>query len=556
MSEDSRQRVEGAVLGAATGLTLWLVETAVVAAVNADISGLAGLWMMAAPLARWGLAYLGLGALFGAAAGRAWWAQGLPWLILIAVGDRGLAPLPLYVVLAVLGTALALAWGRSGFTLAVLAVAALGLAGVGFIGRAAQPVPTTASGPDVVLIVLDTVRADHLGVYGYHRDTSPVIDRFAEGAVRFTRARSNASWTLPSHASLFTGLQPSEHGATASKPWLQPTETLASRFARAGYWSVGFSSNAWVSSGTELDQGFHHFRFTGDDGVASQLSLALALSRPVDLGGADAIERAREALAHDVPTFLFVNLLEAHEPYGTLPEADLNAFAKEPLDPTLGRTWVRDMARFWCACDGPAGELGCKDGHPVAPADRIQGTIDRYDAGIRYDDALVGQLLEHVDDDAIVVITSDHGELLGEYDGRLGHMVTLEPELLDVPLLVRAPGLPAAIDDRPISLSDIPALIDGLLDARPPPPRARWAVSESHPHRPSTVAVWEALFGCDCSPTQQHRRVVWDGEREGRRTDQDATGPHHPWLDRPFADGHDAPLHGIGPALEALGYVQ
>ena len=543
-------------MGAATGLTVWVLEVVVVALVNADVGGTAVLVELARPLSRWGLVYVGLGAVFGAASGPRFALAGLPWVALALWADRSIAPVGLYLLLVGIGALLGPLWGLRRGARWVLIPATLLLLLVAR-PRASMPAgDATQDRPDVVLIVIDTLRRDHVGAYGYARDTTPVLDALATTARQYTRARSTASWTLPAHASLFTGRTPSEHGATAANPVLSPQPTLASHFADRGYRTVGLSTNGWVSGGTGLDQGFETFRFTGDDGVASQLLLALALTRPVDLGGSATTAGALEALAQPGPVFLFLNYLEAHEPLGTLPHDDLHAFSDTPLDPTLGRVWIRDMARFWCACDGPAGELGCKDGHPVAPAARIRGSIDRYDAGIRYVDAQIGHVLEALDDDTILVITSDHGELLGEYDGRLGHMVTLEPELIDVPLFLRAPGIPPGLDDTPISLADVPSLLLALADGKPLPTRDPWVVSESHPHQPAVVRTWETLFGCDCSPTQVHRRAVWNGVSEHRLSDPASPAPEAAsLLTAPFADGTDAVPDNVQ-ALEALGYVQ
>jgi hypothetical protein len=543
-------------MGAATALTLWVAEAVVVALVNADVGGLDVLLEIARPLARWGWMYVVLGAIFGGASGPRWWLAGVPWAVLCLFADRSIAPVWIYLGLVVVAGAIGPLWGlrRWARWVFVPALAALGFMALPRAGMPSGDPDDTR--PDIVLIVIDTLRADHVGAYGYERDTTPVLDAFSETARRYTRARSTASWTLPSHASLFTGLRPSEHGATASSPVLPPQPTLASRLSDRGYRTVGLSTNGWVSGGTGLDQGFQTFRFTGDDGVASQLLLPLALTRPIDLGGAATTRGALEALALDGPVFLFLNYLEAHEPLGTLPDEDLNHFVDTPLDPTLGRVWIRDMARFWCACDGPAGELGCKDGHPVAPDARIQGSIDRYDAGIRYVDREIGKVLAAVDDDAIVVITSDHGELLGEYDGRLGHMVTLEPELIDIPLFVRAPGIAPGTDDRPTSLADVHGMILALADGKPLPTPKGWVVSESHPHQEHVVSTWEALFGCDCSTTQNHRRAVWNGV-EDYRLDSAGQPPEDAMelLTLPFADGTDAVPENVQ-ALEALGYVQ
>src|SRR5262249_30769385 len=114
--------------------------------------------------------------------------------------------------------------------------------------------------PNVVLVVLDTTRADHLSAYGYPRPTAPFLEALASESTLYETAESPAPWTLPSHASLFTGLLPSAHGATAEHQWLREKFlTLAELLRRHGYVTAGFSNNPTVSHASNLDQGFEHF---------------------------------------------------------------------------------------------------------------------------------------------------------------------------------------------------------------------------------------------------------------------------------------------------------
>ncbi len=114
--------------------------------------------------------------------------------------------------------------------------------------------------PNIVLIVLDTTRSDRLSVYGHSRKTTPFLERFGSSGVRFDQAWSVSSWTLPSHATMFTGLHPDEHGATQENFTIsEDLDTLAERLKTRGYQTAGFSNNPWVSHRVGLTQGFDHF---------------------------------------------------------------------------------------------------------------------------------------------------------------------------------------------------------------------------------------------------------------------------------------------------------
>ncbi|MDP2310011.1 MAG: sulfatase [Pseudomonadota bacterium] len=577
--------IEGALVdGALVGLVLWALECGAIAALNAGVGGLSVLRALADDLAAWGLAYL----LFGAAAGllartRAGpWGAGLPWLVLVALADPAVAPRAVYGVLVVVavGAVWALRGRAAGLRRGIVVVVPLALVSLAVRVPEAPPLAGVAGpGPNVVLLVVDTLRRDHVGAYGYARDTTPHLDALAGQGVRFSRAWSTSSWTLPAHASLFTGLHPSVHGAIEAHPRLElGPATLAGALDRRGYRTVGLSANAWVSGGTGLDRGFERFAFLGDQGLVSQLLLPLCFARPPDLGGRALTKAATAAIEEAAnagePLFLFVNYLEAHEPLGSLPEEALSRFSPTPLDPTLGRAWLRDMPRSWSRCtDGSVGELRCRDGLYRASPDRVRGVVDRYDAGIAYVDARIGEVWAAVeraglDDDTLFVVTSDHGEHVGE-DGRLGHMVWLDDALLEIPLVARFPRRfgPGTVDDTPVDLAWlhdwILASVDGAEPPRAPDPRA-----EVHPHAPTTIASWEALYGDDFGPAATLRRAVTngaesvrrDGERVTTNAGAQATNEDIAWVD----GGADSPTPAsdapIDPAtlraLEALGYVR
>lgn len=555
------------------------------AGVNADIGGIALLVDLVTPLSRWGLGYLAVGALLGLARltplGRLGPLVG--WLLLVALADEGVAPRWLSAALVLvahtlppLGVRLCKVGHR--FPNRALATntleneppdrrrslvqgwALLGLAVVLLLGSlptgvSRPPIGVPGAGPNVVLVVVDTLRADHVGAYGYARPTTPAVDRLAAEGLRFEHARANASWTLPSHGSLFTGLLPSEHGAHAAHPTLgDGPATLAQAFDERGYRTVGLSANAWVSAGTGLDRGFERFHFLGADGISSQLLLPLVFSAPEDLGGRSITDHAVQAIADaaraDEPLFLFANYLEAHEPLGTIPEPARSRFSEQPVDPGAGRRWVRELPLFWCACEADRDPLRCEDGLFRAPAPRVRQTIDQYDAGVAYVDARIGELraaLERVGqlDNTVFVVTSDHGEHLGE-DGRLGHMVWLTEPLLRVPLVVRyPPALTPGVEREPIDLAHLHDWLLALTAGTPlPPPPAR-LVAESHPHPAALRDRWGTLFQCDFGPAGLGRTRIHDkaGTVDGGAPVTDLA-----------PDGELSPRTRA--ALEALGYLQ
>lgn len=296
--------------------------------------------------------------------------------------------------------------------------------------------------PNVVLIVVDTLRADHLGCYGYPRPTSPNIDAFASRATRYTRAISAGAWTVPSHASLFTGKPPFAHGAHTVhvdvptnnvNPLAEAEVTLAEALLQSGYRTGAFVANAaYLAQEWNLDQGFESW--TVARVYADELN-------PLVLPWLDAAAETRD------PFFLFVNYIDVHGPYDTRPRPGI---AEEAVsrDPKL----MHDLARRVLPANEPV---------PAALARRV---IDQYDTAIANADAGVGALLDRIEslglgEDTVVVVTSDHGEYFGEHH-LAAHSKDVYQEVLRVPLLIRAPGQTAGrLDDRLTVSNDVPGLI-------------------------------------------------------------------------------------------------
>ena len=361
-----------------------------------------------------------------------------------------------------------LARSAGGTVAALLALTAVGMRGMrAWRDDAAwRALPASADGaPNVLYIILDTVRARNLSLYGYARPTSPNMARLAAEGVTFDYAFATTSWTLPSHGSLMTGVDAKELSAAWFVPLDDSTPVLAERMAARGYRTGGFVANhvytAWESG---LARGFHTYEdylvslkqvllstSLLQTELASELSAArrwsgrmAALRRfnlqvhPAFYSDRKPAERvvdeflAWERLASDQPYFAFLNFFDPHEPY-------------EP--PGRFRTMFGEGKTPEDLYDGSLAYLDQELGR-LADTLRARGTLDR----------------------TLVVIVADHGEHLGDH-GIWGHSNSLYEQLLRVPLIIRFPGrVPAGVRVRqPVSLRDLPVTLLSLADRAAPP---------------------------------------------------------------------------------------
>lgn len=314
--------------------------------------------------------------------------------------------------------------------------------------------------PDVVLIVIDTARADRFGCYGYTRDTTPNIDAFARDAVLYRGARSTAPWTVPAHASIFTGLRVGEHGlhwspqddgklvTTLREP--ARARLLAALLAERGYTTFGVSNNPWVSDRTGFDAGFDTF-YSVAHAAADRATLQRwlgdrSLPETTTAVSFDLFRRHLDEHLLDPPFFVFFNLMEPHFPY--LPPADhAGRFGGDPeaMQALLDRRLSPELAML--------GGVARPDPALLSPL---------YDEELAAVDAAIGRFfasLQHADryDDALIIVTSDHGEHLGEA-GRYSHQLSVDDALLEVPLLVKYPGNAGAgtvVDAPLVSVTDV-----------------------------------------------------------------------------------------------------
>jgi arylsulfatase A-like enzyme len=396
---------------------------------------------------------------------------------------------------------------------------AIGLLSLGLIGMAISthrlpasratsvtpgaPMPGQVA-PNVLLVVLDTVRADHLSLYGYRRETSPNLARLARRGVTFTRARSTAPWTLPSHASIMTGRGPHELSTGVDSPLDETHPTIAEFFAAAGYATAGFIANAtYCGKETGLDRGFAHYEdhvpsladalWTTDLGRRVLLPALFPPEprfggNPNDYHRKDAATVRRDMLAwlanqEGRPFFAFINLYDAHDPY--IPPADWKRRFSE--GPRSARDWA--ILSRWFISDKK--KLSWRE---------IQLVLDAYDEGIAYLDEQVGFLFDDLERagrlaNTVVIITADHGEHLGEHE-LYGHASSLYDAEIHVPLLVFLPGGANAGQTvtSQVSLRDLAATIADLtkLTESPFPGRSLaryWAADAPADHEPSLSEV-------------------------------------------------------------------
>ncbi len=308
--------------------------------------------------------------------------------------------------------------------------------------------------PDIVLVVFDTLRLDRLGCYGYEKPTSPRIDAFADDAVLYRWAFSPGVWTLPAHASMFTGLFPTQHGADFGQKrlWLDDRfTTLAEALRDRGYQTMALSNNPLVSPWTNLTQGFERFAdpcelaYIKRNSLYEFIRFVLKNDGPLgpllgrwfynDAGGRmTATLAARWLAARDRsrPFLLFVNYMEAHRKYEP-PHAYRQLF----LPPEhLSRSYRVDQS-------DPAVWQYALAGKPIYTAADLGILSALYDARVRELDDHFGDLMrvlaaEVMLDDTIVILTADHGEHLGEHR-MLDHQYSVHNILVHVPLIVRWP---------------------------------------------------------------------------------------------------------------------
>jgi arylsulfatase A-like enzyme len=384
--------------------------------------------------------------------------------------------------------AMAAATPRALSLLLLVACASPGLSRIPLKLEAGEP-------PNIVLIVLDTVRADHLSCYGYERPTTPAIDALARYATRYENAISTAPWTLPSHASMFTGLAPHEHGAHGFlpegpnqndvTPLREDLPVLAEVLKEQGYATAAFSANnVFLTRRWGLARGFDTYEVR---------------HRYADAHNREVIGWLDEHAAG--PFFLFVNYIDAHRPYNVRHRP---GFLTSP--PNGNGRLIDRLRRQVMGTDDPI------------PEDLRAQVIDQYDNAIAHMDDAVGDLLLELDrrglrERTIVVVTSDHGEYFGEHRLVEHNMDVYQPGV-HVPLIVYTPGQTPEVDAEVVTSQDMAFLLAervGTKDVRVAltalsrGPGTHPALAENYYSRPWDVfsEIWGHRF-------QRIRRALYE----------------------------------------------
>lgn len=349
----------------------------------------------------------------------------------------------------------------------------------------------TPEAPNIVFVVMDTLRRDRLGLYGYGRPTTPRLDDFAREGLVFEEAYTTSSWTWPSTASLLTGRLPDSHGVKSSKACTlsQRLPTLAEALQARGYSTAAFVGNPIVEPNRYFDQGFETF----------------AVEVPKFRMSDEVMPAALEWLEVHAPVrfFLYLHLVDPHTPHRPHPaEAERLGLPTPPADwPERGLDGV------------PSDPL------PSPAISRYSSQL--YDASVATGDRWFGELLDELDrldlsEQTIVVFTSDHGEELFDH-GRHGHGHEVFDELVRAPLVMRGPGIPTGRRDGVVSNRHIPTTLADLAGATlRTPGRQVQLVEDPLPNEAlyeTSKGVWGAaryqqLFGLRRGPLTTHWRVV------------------------------------------------
>lgn len=502
-------------------------------------------------------------------------------------------------------------WTRASLTSARLVFSCCALSGF-MISLLFRPAIVTEPGtsatlpgskPNVILIVLDTVRADRLDTYGYYRETSPNLRRFASESTLFTRAAAAGDWTLPSHASIFTGRYAKNHGVHNQRTFearslAAGNTTIAEILSGHGFSTAAVVSNLAVSKALNFNQGFHHFDQSWNPyivgwhftfpyslrGTVARFRSALPSSWLADCRPATAVNAAAfqqmKSFTRERPFFLFLNYMDAHDPYLSS-DRFRNAYGQR------GSLWSpRRFRRF---------RTESLTGLAPLPQVEVAGLNARYDAAIASLDFELGKLFDHLRmtglyDKSVIVVTADHGEALGEK----GHMehggMSVYENQVHVPLIIRYPGgrkgmvvrAPAShVDIVPTILATLgykaPPGIDGVNLNTDIPAESRLVFSEMYPHSLSLhPGAKRFRYGKQAAYAREWKLIAsGDGSRELFNLSSDPREDHNliqqglpaaarleaqlvEWRRSSSDRGNHSP--GLAPEamerLKSLGYVQ
>jgi arylsulfatase A-like enzyme len=344
------------------------------------------------------------------------------------------------------------------------------------------------SPPNLLLITIETFRADHAQVNGYSRQTTPNLLQLGRQGAIFNQAIAQAPFTLPSLATVMTGLTPPAHGVRNHPAALRPElVTLAERLTASGYQTVAMTRHSWLRRKSGFDQGFSEYHNNKFSAGLDARSLSLAASDWLRADG-------------EKPFFLWLHFIDPHLPYTPgypysvlyhpehlqdsqvkhlrrLIATQTDGFAPTPYADLSGGPYLDLVMRYYpknpvlldlALRRRPRGEIFF--GQARYPADAIQQVRDLYDGAVVYTDDNVGRILGVLDElglteNTLVAVLGDHGEALGEHDLFFTHDFSLYDEVLRVPLVLRMPGRipPGTIVDQQVRLMDLTPTVLDLL---------------------------------------------------------------------------------------------
>jgi arylsulfatase A-like enzyme len=461
-----------------------------------------------------------------------------PWMVALALAGGPWVRTVLLRMLLFAGVAAAIliskriaarGWGSPSLIRQAAAVAAMLAAAVGaslyydndvVLGGLANVKPGAADAPNIVLITMDTVRADHLPLYGYSRNTAPNLSAFAAHATVYKHAVAVSNMTLATHASLFTGLYPSAHGAhydpprnPAGRPLGSNFPVVAAMLARRGYATMAVVANhGYLNPYYGLDRGFDVYdarqpvpvlhsaaRLHLRNGVRKFLGWFMytaefdILTRRAEEINETAFKLIGQAKQRQAPLFLFLNYMDAHGPY--VPPAPYDRMFPGRLSDFSERRYERMQREV----------MQLK--RPITPRER-EHLISQYDGGIAYLDSRLGRLFARLKerglyDDAMIVVTSDHGEEFGDRNS-LDHGISVYHDEVNVPLIIKYPRQSEgrAVDEMVSQIDVAPTLLEAAKVPKPasflgqslnqPIAPGRYLYSEAFP--PDLSARWDPRF--------------------------------------------------------------
>ncbi len=432
------------------------------------------------------------------------------------------------------------------------------------------PAAKRASRPNVIVYLVDALRADRVGAYGHTGSLTPNLDAFAAEALVFREAIAQSSWTKPTVASLFTGLLPPAHGVLRREEALSPQAlTLAEVLRAAGYRTIAFSSNPFVSRSFGLDQGFLRFDSLGSGPPGSPHAFSDTINEEV-------FRWLDEQSAE--PFLLYVHTMDPHAPY-TPPRPDGSLGGGEEAKAAWQLGLPTDTQ--------PSAVLACREQYPMLDEARRR-MIRRYDEEVAFNDASFGRFVAALRarglyEDSVIVVLSDHGESFWEHrDWR--HENNLYSQVIRIPLMIRPPGGVARppVDELAQQIDVLPTILE-LLDLPAPaaaqgrsllatdgesPPRVGFSYLECVSRRRLAAVLagpWKLIRGID-SDGELERVELYHRRRDpGELTDVSAAEPEVVQrllrlleareAERPLAPRQVEVGEELEETLRALGYV-